>query len=287
MQRNERNELRDDDFVIGWAGRLSEIKRPLDLVRTLASVPESRLVIAGDGELRPGVEQLAAKLNVSDRLTILGYVDDMGAWYRTFDVFLLTSANEGAPVVAIEALAAGVPVVATDAGGTRTVVDDDETGFLTPIGDVRGLAERVTALRDDPALRERMSNEGRVRMRTRFSTDRMVEDVDAVYAHAMTHPHRDRKRLKRVRRSDRSPLSPTLPPNTSNGQTSTPIKIVLFSQYFPPEVGATQSRMQAFAEFLSERGHEVTVVCEFPNHPHGRIPAEYAGTIVEEDRSNP
>ena len=59
------------------------------------------------------------------------------------------------------------------------------------------------------------------------------------------------------------------------------------SQYFPPEVGATQSRMQAFAEYLAERGHQVTVIAEFPNHPLGRIPKEYRGRVLEDDRSNP
>jgi glycosyltransferase involved in cell wall biosynthesis len=65
------------------------------------------------------------------------------------------------------------------------------------------------------------------------------------------------------------------------------LRIVLLSQYFPPEVGATQSRMQAFAEYLAARGHEVTVICEFPNHPHGVIPQEYRGHLYEDDRSNP
>ena len=59
------------------------------------------------------------------------------------------------------------------------------------------------------------------------------------------------------------------------------------SQYFPPEVGATQSRMQSFAEYLAARGHEVTVICEFPNHPHGTIPPRYRGRFLEIDRSNP
>jgi glycosyltransferase involved in cell wall biosynthesis len=62
---------------------------------------------------------------------------------------------------------------------------------------------------------------------------------------------------------------------------------VIVSQYFPPEVGATQARMQAFAEYLAARGHRVTVISEFPNHPHGTFPEEYRGRIVEIDRSNP
>jgi glycosyltransferase involved in cell wall biosynthesis len=105
----------------------------------------------------------------------------MGSWYAAFDAFLLTSANEGAPVVAIEALAAGVPVVATAAGGTGTVVDDGETGFLAPVGDVGALAAHLQRLRDDDALRTRMGVEGAKRMRERFSVVRMVDDVQRVY----------------------------------------------------------------------------------------------------------
>jgi glycosyltransferase involved in cell wall biosynthesis len=170
------------EFVIGWAGRLSEIKRPLDLVRTVARVEGSRLVIAGDGELSGAVRRLAAELGIDDRVQILGYVEDMGAWYSAFDAFLLTSANEGAPVVAIEALASGIPVVATDAGGTRTVVDDNETGFLAPVGNVDELAAHLIRLRDDPALRASFGQTGATRMRERFSTERMVDDINAVYA---------------------------------------------------------------------------------------------------------
>jgi putative colanic acid biosynthesis glycosyltransferase WcaI len=65
------------------------------------------------------------------------------------------------------------------------------------------------------------------------------------------------------------------------------LRIIIASQYFPPEIGATQTRMQAFAEFLAARGHRVTVICEFPNHPHGVIPAEYRGRLLEDDRTNP
>jgi glycosyltransferase involved in cell wall biosynthesis len=172
----------DDTFVVGWAGRLAEIKRPLDLVRTIAEIPDGRLVIAGDGDLRPSVEALAQELGVADRVEILGYVEDMGAWYGAFDAFLLTSANEGAPVVAIEALAAGVPVVATDAGGTRNVVDDGETGYLAPIGGVNLLASRLAQLRDDPELRAELGTRGAERMRERFSTGRMTDEIEDVYA---------------------------------------------------------------------------------------------------------
>jgi glycosyltransferase involved in cell wall biosynthesis len=172
----------DSGFVIGWAGRLTAIKRPLDLVRAAAAVDGSTLVLAGDGELRTDVEALARELGIHDRVRLLGYVADMGSWYAAFDAFLLTSANEGAPVVAIEAQAAAVPVVATDAGGTRTVVDDGETGFVVQVGDVDGLADRLRRLRDDAGLRAQLGAVAAERMRSRFSIERMVDDVERVYA---------------------------------------------------------------------------------------------------------
>src|SRR6185437_9167207 len=64
------------------------------------------------------------------------------------------------------------------------------------------------------------------------------------------------------------------------------LSVLIVSQYFPPEVGATQTRMQAFAEYLSARGHDVTVICEFPNHPQGVMPPEYRGRIFEDERTN-
>jgi glycosyltransferase involved in cell wall biosynthesis len=171
----------EDAFVAGWAGRLTAIKRPLDLVRIAAGVEGMTLVLAGDGELRPQVEALARELGVDERVRLLGYVDDIASVYAASDVFLLTSANEGTPVVAIEALAAGVPVVATDAGGTRTVVDDGETGVLAPVGDVEALVAGVRRLRGDERLRREQGEAGGRRMRERFSTSRMADDVERIY----------------------------------------------------------------------------------------------------------
>ena len=85
--------------------------------------------------------------------------------------------------------------------------------------------------------------------------------------------------LSRVMRSDSQPLPPTLRLEDV-GQADRRLRILLVSQYFAPEVGATQSRMQAFAEHLAARGHDVTVIGEFPNHPHGVIPAEMRGTCT-------
>ena len=144
----------DDDFVVGWAGRLTAIKKPLDLVRTLrpSSTTRSTRCSCSSATARTGadVEALAAELGVAERCRFVGFQKSIRRWYAAFDALLLTSANEGTPVVAIEALAAGRPVVATRAGGTGTVVRNGETGYLAAIGDTPALARAPRDARRRP-----------------------------------------------------------------------------------------------------------------------------------------
>jgi glycosyltransferase involved in cell wall biosynthesis len=177
--------LSEDDFVIGWAGRLTPIKRPLDLVRTLRGVVDAgvdaTLVVVGDGDDRAETEALVQRLGLAERSRFVGFHRNIREWYAAFDVFLLTSLNEGAPVVAIEALGAHRPVVATAAGGTATVVKDGESGYVVPVGDVTGLAERVVRLARDPELRARFGAAGAADVRTRFATARMADEIEELY----------------------------------------------------------------------------------------------------------
>lgn len=175
----------DATFVVGWAGRLTAIKRPLDLIRTLRALVDRRvdalLVVVGDGEDRAAVEALAAELGVADRCRLVGFQKSIRPWYASFDALLLTSANEGTPVVAIEALAAARPVVATRAGGTGTVVRQGESGYLESIGDTAALAERLATLAGDPELRARIGARGAEDVRTRFAVGRMADEIEAIY----------------------------------------------------------------------------------------------------------
>jgi glycosyltransferase involved in cell wall biosynthesis len=177
--------LSDETFAIGWAGRFTAIKRPLDLIRTLRTLRDddvdAALVLVGDGEDRARTEALARELGVSESCRFVGFQRQIREWYAAVDASLLTSANEGTPVVAIESLAAGRPVVATRAGGTGTVVSDGENGYLRPIGDVAGLADRLATLARDPALRDRLGQQGSEDVRSRFTVDRMTDEIDAVY----------------------------------------------------------------------------------------------------------
>lgn len=270
-------------FVVGWFGRMTEIKRVDDLLRAFAllraRVPEAVLLLVGDGPLRGKLEQQARELGISAACRFVGYWEEVGGLYAACDAFALTSANEGTPVVILEALAAEVPVVATAVGGVPDVVQDGETGFLVAPGDVTALADHLQRLAREPDLRRRMGSAGRAWVLPRFSVERLVSDVDRLY----------RRLLERAPERRRPPraLPPTISRDRIGGTTERSLRIILVSQYFPPEVGATQSRMQAFAEYLALRGHKVTVIAEFPNHPQGVIPDRYRGRAFEIDRSNP
>jgi glycosyltransferase involved in cell wall biosynthesis len=175
----------DDAFVVGWVGRLTAIKRPLDLVRVLARLVaddvNTVLCVVGDGPERQAAETLARSLGVHDRCRFVGFQQDLRGWYAAFDAFCLTSANEGTPVAAIEALAAARPVVATRVGGTTAVVEDGVTGFLASEGDVQALASRLRDLARDPASRTAMGRRGAERMAELYDQGRMVEEVERLY----------------------------------------------------------------------------------------------------------
>jgi glycosyltransferase involved in cell wall biosynthesis len=279
----------DDRFVVGWLGRMTEIKRADDLIRAFASVRrrglQADLLLVGDGPLRRALTDLAAELGVLEHCHFTGYRSDVGEIYAAVDAFSLTSANEGTPATIIEAQAAGLPVVATNVGGVADVVRDGESGILAEAGDVEAVADGLARLAEDAGLRRQLGEFGRTFVMGRYSVPRLVDDVDRLYRTLLEVAD---PRERRVIGAGPRPLSPALPPATTArlGRAGRPVRVLLLSQYFPPEVGATQTRMQAFAEYLSARGHDVTVICEFPNHPQGVIPAEYRGRLIEDDRSN-
>jgi glycosyltransferase involved in cell wall biosynthesis len=164
---------------------MTAVKRTDDLLATLAALRErgvdALLLLVGDGDDRERLEHRAHDLGLARACLFLGYQEDVAPWYAICDVVVLTSASEGTPVTIIEALAAARPVVATAVGGVPDVVDDDETGFLVPLGDTQAIAERLEALALDPPRRAAMGETGRDRVLRRYAVERLVGDVDALY----------------------------------------------------------------------------------------------------------
>jgi glycosyltransferase involved in cell wall biosynthesis len=170
--------------VVSTVGRLTAIKQHhlfLETARLVANQdPAALFLIAGDGELRAGLEQTARDFGLADRVRFLGWRRDLATIYGASDVFLLTSRNEGTPVALIEGLASGVPGVSTDVGGVRDVMSAD-AGFVAAYDDAAGLAAAVATLLGDPPLRRAMGERGRASVVARYGIDRLVDDVDALY----------------------------------------------------------------------------------------------------------
>ena len=172
-------------FTVGWIGRMTGVKRTSDVLLAFKRLRErgvdACLCMVGDGPEREQVERRAHELGIMRDTLFLGYQEDVAPFYAAFDALVLPSANEGTPVSVIEALAGGRPVVATRVGGVPDVVRDGVDGFLVEPGDIDALAERLSRLAADPALAGRMGEAGRARVLERYSVERLVGDVDALY----------------------------------------------------------------------------------------------------------
>ena len=175
----------DGRFAVGWVGRMTAVKRGDDVLEGFRLLRErgveATLCLVGDGPDRPHLERRAHELGIIRDTLFLGYQEDVGSLYAAFDALVLPSGNEGTPVSVIEALAAGRPVVATKVGGVPDVVRDGEDGFLVRPGATDELADRLTRLARDPALRERLGSAGRERVLPRYAVDRLVDDIDRLY----------------------------------------------------------------------------------------------------------
>ena len=165
-----------DDVVVGVVARLSPQKAHHVLfeavARCLPDVPSLRLVVIGDGELGPRLHRSAEQLGIGHRTTFLGTRRDVPLLLPGLDVSCLSSVHEGVPIALIEAMAAGVPIVASDCGAVRDIVDDGEQGYLVPVGDVDRFADRLRLLAGDPDLRARLGKAGRVRAEREFDIER-------------------------------------------------------------------------------------------------------------------
>lgn len=130
----------DGHIVVGLVGRLDLMKAHDILLRAITKVAGVRVVILGEGEQRPALEKLAIDLEVSDRIGLLGWVDNPRAYLHEFDVIALLSRSEGFPLAVVEAMLAAHPVVATRVGTVLEAVTDGETGILIDKDDINGLA---------------------------------------------------------------------------------------------------------------------------------------------------
>jgi len=163
--------------------RFAAPKDQATLLQALGRLKEKlwTLTLVGDGRGRSAAEKMAGELGLSERVEFLGVREDTASILASSQVFVLSSRREGFPLSILEAMRAGLPVIASDVGGVGEAVEDGKTGFTVPVADVDALSERLGRLIDDPALRQRMGEAGRERFLNRFTLDQMVKKTLAVY----------------------------------------------------------------------------------------------------------
>lgn len=182
LARHDRHHAREllglpaDRVVVGFVGRLTGIKRPERFTKIAAAIPRATFAVVGNGPLRQQTMDATASLS---NVMMLDWHDDVSLVLAALDVLVLTSDNEGVPLSLIEAASAGVPVVSTDVGGVREIVDDGMTGLV--VDDESGLVEAVSRLVDDEQLRRAMGSRAPAHIAERFSMKGYLDAHASLY----------------------------------------------------------------------------------------------------------
>ncbi|MBY0230968.1 MAG: glycosyltransferase [Gemmataceae bacterium] len=170
---------------VGCVARFHPVKDHAMLVRAFAAAaprhPEAELLLAGDGPLRGELEAQAAALGIAGRVRFLGVRRDVPDLLAACDVFALTSVSEAASLTVLEAMATGLPVVATAVGGNPEMVRDGAEGLLVPRGDDRACAAALSRLLGEPGLARRLGEAGRRRVEERYRLESTIEGYHRLY----------------------------------------------------------------------------------------------------------
>ncbi|TDD80302.1 glycosyltransferase family 1 protein [Actinomadura rubrisoli] len=176
--------------VVGSIGRLTYQKGPEIFVKALARLPDDVFGLwVGGGTMAGGLERLTARLGVADRMRWLGHRDDVADVLPAFDVMAMSSRWEGLPCVLVEAIGAGIPLVATAVPSNQDLVLAGETGMLVPPEDPWRLAGAISALLDDPAAAARMAERARARVGGWFSPGHLGTVLDETYRGTSQRPY--------------------------------------------------------------------------------------------------
>jgi len=189
-QSRERLGVPLEGFLVGAVGRLEEQKGLSYLIEAIRILVEGgknvSLFVVGSGREEGRLREQAANSGIADSVFFLGTRRDVPELYRAMDVFALSSLWEGGPITLLEAMASGVPVVATPVGFVPEVLQDGKNGFIVPIRDPEELAEALWKVHEDPFTAEAAAQAGRETVRDRYSHQFLAERVMAVYEETLT-----------------------------------------------------------------------------------------------------
>lgn len=173
-------------FCIGNIARLVEVKDHKNLINSCVKLIDSnkkfKLIVVGDGPLRIKLEKEVEKLNIQNYVKFMGSRNDISELLKGFDIFVLSSISEGISITLLEAMASGLPVVATNVGGNPEVVVDGVTGYLVPPENPDLLAEKLEILLGDSGLRFQLGQAGRERVLQKFSIKKTAQEYEKLYS---------------------------------------------------------------------------------------------------------
>lgn len=174
--------LREDEKVMISVGEMTANKNQKTIMKalTLPQLENVHYMIVGSGIYRPRLEEYAAEWNISDRVHFLGYRKDVAALLHASDVFVFPSYREGLPVALMEAISAGVPVVASRIRGNVDLIEDGVNGFLCEPDDAAGFADRIRRILDDPSLAAEFRTNGLEKMKS-YDKRIVMEQMKHIY----------------------------------------------------------------------------------------------------------
>lgn len=177
--------LSPESLIIGLVARLEPVKGHRYFLAAAAQVarsaPRAQFLLVGDGSLRGEIERTIAELGLAGRIHLLGERADAAELSSTFDIAVLSSLHEGLPNSVMEAMAWGVPVIATSVGGTCELIRDSETGYLVAPGDADALAARISHALANERERREVAERGRRFILAEYGMSRMVREVERLY----------------------------------------------------------------------------------------------------------
>lgn len=184
-KKKEKLGLKRDSPVVGMVACFKPQKAPQDFLKIAALVkndfPEASFLLVGDGILRDKLEGLKNELGLRNDLHLIGWRRDIPEIMSILDVLVLTSLWEGLPIVLLEGMASGLPIVATATAGAQETIRNEINGFLASYGDTGTMAQRVVALLENRALARKMGQEGKKLLDSSFELERMVGQTDELY----------------------------------------------------------------------------------------------------------
>ena len=176
--------IEDNEKVVIHVSNFRAVKRVTDVIKVFANIAEqmpAKLLLVGDGPEMSVVCRMAESLGLEGSVLYLGKQDNVEELYAISDVKLLLSEKESFGLVALEAMACGVPCIGTDAGGIPEVIEDGENGFVRPVGDIEAISEAAIRLLTDELLYERMKQQAIETVQQRFHSTDIVGQYESVY----------------------------------------------------------------------------------------------------------